>query len=401
MRRPSTCNAAPLLALLLSAAAAFAPSASRADSDPFEENRRRLRQEKAEEQARIRRREEEAKRRIEQGRAQGILELDEVVPFVQRCRDALSFATRTAKAWSELRSKTVPPELMSQGKQYRSRVAAIEKSYQDCGNMIRSPTHVVDDARRQIATLKMNAESVARDGDRFCHSVLGLYMVEGRELLRAADDDLNAAADTVSRIQDALHAMKIRDQKAANERARKKVAIKLGRTERPSESEAETARRRKREYEEDQKIAQAAWDAEEARQRLEKSLAELERSQSDLFRRRKQCESRLASAASPDPYRDSSSDSAVSWDDALRDVQKELDTIETLKADVAAFCAAAAELESNVSPLAKEDAKPDVPGPAEKPTAKAKEPKRPASRSPVISWSPWDEAAPSGAKSSK
>ena len=384
------------------AVAALAPATSRGDGNPIEEDRRRLRQEKREEQERMRRREDEAKARIRQGRNQGERDLADVAPSVQRCRDALSFATQTAKAWSEQHSQTVPSELMSQGKKYRDRVAAIEKSYQDCGSALRSQTYVVNDVLNRIATLKTNAESAARDGDRFCFSVLGLYADEGREGLRSVDDELKASSDSIDRMRNAVRQMAIRDRKAVNEQTRKKVAKELGRTERLWESEAETARRRKRDYEESQKIAQAQWDADEARRQLENSLSELEQNHSDLSRRRDQCESRLASAASPHQYGYSSDDNATSvWDAALQGLRAELGTIDTLKTDVAVFCAAVAELEANASPQAKGNAKQDAPASTEEQQATTKKPKRPPSRLPCISWSPWDEAAPVKAKAAK
>lgn len=394
-----------ILALFLSTTAfAFIPSPSRADA--YEETQR-IRKAELE---RIRQREAEAKRRIEQKRDRGSDELKEVAPSVQRCRENLSFATQTAKTWSEQRLRMVPTELMSQGKKYRDRVAAIEKTYQECGSMLHSSSYVMTDVLNRIATLKASAESTARDGDRFCLSVLNLYADEGRESLRGIDMDLKSSSGSVSRIRGAIQQMTVRDLKAANERreAREKAARASGQTKSANESENDAFRRRRREYEEErmnsQAISQAKWDAEEAKRKLEYRLSDLERTYDGLSRRRERCEASLSSAVLPDRYRyryASDDNAASAWDAALQSVQAELGTIETLKTDVAAFCAAVAELESNASPLAKEDAKPDVPAPAEEPPEKAKKPKRPASCAPCISWSPWDEAALSKAKPAK
>lgn len=395
MKHRSYRTTTALFSLLLSASAAFFPFVS--FGNPFQKEQERMRRREEEQQERMRRREEETKRRIRQGRDQGERDLADVAPAVQRCRDALSFATQTAKAWSEQRSKTVPPELMSQGNQYRSRVVVIEKSFRECGSMLHSSNYVVNDVLNRIATLKMNAESVAREGDRFCLSVLNLFADEGRESLRGIDGDLKASAGSVSRIRGAIQQMTILDLKAANERreAREKAAKSSEQIKSAMESENDARRRRAREGEEERKIALAKWDAEEAKRKLEYRLSDLERTYDGLSRRRERCESSLSSAASPEQYRLAQDGNTTAvWNAALQGVQAELGAIETLRTDVAAFFAAVAELESNASPLAKEDAKPDVPVPAEKPPAKAEKPKGSASYAPCISWSPWDEAAP-------
>lgn len=392
------------VALFLSAIA-FVPSVSNGDSSY--EDRMRLRQEQKAQQERIRRREEEAKRRIMAGQYEAARELEEVSPALQQCREALSFATQTAKSWSDQRDGAFPPALMEQGRRYRSRVATVEKQYRDCAAMHRSSNYVIDEVRGRIAALKATADAVAREGGQLCFAILNLYADEGRENLRGVDDDLKSASDGVSQIRGTLQQMAERELKAANKRMDdlRKEGSTAGQKKHRKQYETDAKKfllKQMQDDAEEQKRREARQAAEEARRKaeneqreakskLEKSLHELERKHSELSGRRENCESALARALSGlNDWDYWYKANKRSWNDSLHRVQAELGTIESLKADVKAFCSTVSELENANAPLAGAPEKQGDRETAEK--RGAKKPRTTGSRAPCFSWSPWEES---------
>lgn len=138
-------------------------------------------QRKEEEQIRkMEQRESEAKSRVAQTRQEGGRILDETFPYIQEIQDAYHFATRSIKDWTETTGEEIPDDLKARGAKYRATAMRLESSYKNLSGLVQSTDVAAAETLRQIQSLKSEAVSAARDGERLCTSVIDLYVSTGQ-----------------------------------------------------------------------------------------------------------------------------------------------------------------------------------------------------------------------------
>lgn len=371
--------------------------------DQISEDKERARRWAEENRQNMKRNEAESRARIEAGRQQGEADLEDVADWIRAGRTALDFSTRSAKAWVEKSGKDLPAAIKEQGKHYRTRFLAVEKSFRDCGTMLHSSSYVVSQVLRKIAETRTNAEGVAREGNGFCIAILNLHAGDGKERLQVIDEDLKTAYEFLTQAREAIQRTTLKDLESAKNRESKHLAEADSAT--PAKVRAAknwTSENAERKAE--RKAAEARWrasvareEAELAKRELERRVVELEDTYRDLLRRREYCGKELATAVDPsgNSGRRGLGSSGPDWDAAEQTVRAALESVEVLSAGVAAFGTAVSEFGSAVASLGGEATANGTSGAGNEESDSEKKkpiPRKDASKT-IYSWSPWSESS--------
>ena len=376
-----------------------------AKADSLSEEKARMQREAEERRQGMKQREAESRARIEAGRRQGEQDLNDVADWIRAGRTALDFSTRSAKAWVEKSGKDIPAAIREQGKHYRTRFLAVEKSFRDCGTMLHSSGYVVSQVLRKIAETRTEAESVAREGNGFCIAILNLHAGDGKERLQVIDEDLKTAYESLTQARDAIQRITLKELETAKNREARHLAeadssppAKVRATKRRGSEAAEWKAERKA-TEAQWKAREAREEAELAKRELERRAVELEDTYRNLLQKRESCGKNLATAVDPSGSsgrwgRGSSGPDVSDWEAAERAVRSALESVEALAAGVAAFGTAVSDFRNGLMRPDVEGATDGTSGAGNEESGSEKkkaDPRKDSSRT-IYSWSPWSES---------
>lgn len=316
-RLTAVCLALSLLAALPS----VSQGRSSSSDDPIAYERERNRARAEEERRNARRREEEAKRNISAGKSQGEATLPRIDECIRDAMDSLGAANRIGKNWVDETGREVPPEILAQGKRVTAGIARARKERSECGVALHSPTVLVADTLRRISELDFQAKALSEEADRLLQSVRNLYVADGREALRAIDERLQSAMETIAWGKKGFQDLSAKDLKAQKDLLKRKNeeelrAQKRAEWNKDASGPSELRRKSSGYREAEQRRRDAQLDVEEASKQLGDSLQSLERRHRSLVARREACGKKLSF-------------------ETAKENQAEIDV---LRADVETFC---------------------------------------------------------------